>query len=62
VQNLEVFGVDAERGLILVRGGVPGAKGGYVRITDAVKVGRPGEAPYPAKLAGEASAPVAAEG
>jgi large subunit ribosomal protein L3 len=51
VQNLEVFGVDAERGLVLVKGGVPGAKGGYVRITDAVKAGRPGEAPYPAGLA-----------
>jgi large subunit ribosomal protein L3 len=62
VQNLEVFGVDADRGLILVRGGVPGAKGGYVRITDAVKAGRPGDAPYPAKLAEAASASAAAEG
>src|ERR687883_920015 len=29
VQNVEVFGVDADRGLILVKGGVPGAKGSY---------------------------------
>jgi large subunit ribosomal protein L3 len=59
VQNLEVFGVDADRGLILVKGGVPGAKGSYVRVTDAVKAGRPAEAPYPASILGgpEASAP-----
>jgi large subunit ribosomal protein L3 len=60
VQNLEVFGVDAERGLVLVRGGVPGAKGSYVRITDAVKAGRPGDAPYPAALAKKAEAPAQA--
>jgi large subunit ribosomal protein L3 len=64
IQNLEVFGVDADRGLVLVRGGVPGAKGSYVRITDAVKAGRPGEAPYPAALigpsGGKAEAPAAA--
>ncbi len=64
IQNLEVFGVDADRGLVLVRGGVPGAKGSYVRITDAVKAGRPGEAPYPAALIGPsgsmAEAPAAA--
>jgi large subunit ribosomal protein L3 len=68
VQNLEVFGVDADRGLILVKGGVPGAKGSYVRITDAVKAGRPAEAPYPASIlrgpevsapAPEAAAPAA---
>ena len=64
IQNLEVFGVDADRGLVLVRGGVPGAKGSYVRLTDAVKAGRPGEAPYPAALIGpsgsKAEAPAAA--
>jgi large subunit ribosomal protein L3 len=64
VQNLEVFGVDADRGLVLVRGGVPGAKGSYVRISDAVKAGRPGEAPYPAAIVGpsggKAEAPAAA--
>jgi large subunit ribosomal protein L3 len=59
VQNLEVVGIDRERGLVLVRGGVPGARGGYVRITDAVKRARPKEAPHPAGLkpaAGEAGA------
>jgi large subunit ribosomal protein L3 len=64
VQNLEVFGVDADRGLVLVRGGVPGAKGSYVRISDAVKAGRPGDAPYPAAIlgssGGKAEAPAAA--
>jgi len=56
VQNLEVVGIDRERGLILVKGAVPGAKGGYVRITDAVKRALPAEAPYPAGLKGEAAA------
>jgi large subunit ribosomal protein L3 len=59
VQNLEVVGIDRERGLVLVKGGVPGARGGYVRITDAVKRSLPAEAPYPAAIigvAGEAAA------
>jgi large subunit ribosomal protein L3 len=55
VQNLEVVGIDRERGLILVKGAVPGARGGYVRITDAVKRALPGEAPYPAGLMGGAA-------
>jgi large subunit ribosomal protein L3 len=59
VQNLEVVGIDRERGLILVKGAVPGARGGYVRITDAVKRALPREAPYPAGLAG--GAPAAAD-
>ena len=48
VQNLEVVGIDHERGLILVKGAVPGARGGYVRVTDAIKRALPQEAPYPA--------------
>ena len=59
VQNLEVVGIDRERGLILVKGAVPGARGGYVRVTDAVKRALPGEAPYPAGLAGGAAAAAA---
>ena len=55
VQNLEVVGVDKERGLVLVRGAVPGARGGYVRITDAVKRALPKEAPYPAGVLGPAA-------
>ncbi|MAH84849.1 MAG: 50S ribosomal protein L3 [Rhodospirillaceae bacterium TMED8] len=49
-QNIEIVGVDDDRGLILVRGGVPGARGGFVRITDAVKSKLPEDAPYPAAL------------
>jgi large subunit ribosomal protein L3 len=37
VQNLTIHSIDAERNLILVRGAVPGAKGGDVIITPAVK-------------------------
>ncbi len=46
VQNLEVVDVDPKRGLILIKGAVPGSKGGYVLVSDAKK--RPPEgAPYP---------------
>jgi large subunit ribosomal protein L3 len=37
VQNLEVVRVDAERGLLLIKGAVPGSKGGDVIIRPAVK-------------------------
>ena len=50
VQNLEVFGVDPDRGLILLKGGVPGPKGGYLRVTDAVKSALPKQAPFPAAV------------
>jgi large subunit ribosomal protein L3 len=38
--NLEVVGTDAERELLLVRGAVPGPRGGTVVIRDAVKGGK----------------------
>jgi len=60
-QNLKVVATDAERGLILVQGSVPGAPGGYVRIEDAVKRPLPKEVPFPAGLKGGA-APAEAEG
>ncbi len=50
IQNLEVFGVDPDRGLILLKGGVPGPKGGYVRVTDAIKSALPQQAPFPAAV------------
>jgi large subunit ribosomal protein L3 len=56
VQNLEVVGIDHERGLLLVKGAVPGARGGYVRVTDAVKRALPQEAPYPAGVVSAKSA------
>lgn len=46
-QNLQVVRTDVERGLILVRGAVPGAKGGWVMVRDAVKRPLPKEAPKP---------------
>jgi large subunit ribosomal protein L3 len=54
--NLEIAGIDVDRGLILVKGAVPGAKGGYVLVRDAVKAERPADAPYPAALAETAGA------
>ena len=49
-QNLEVALVDAEKGLLMIKGAVPGAKGGYVLVRDAVKKTRHAEAPFPAGL------------
>ena len=49
-QNLEVVSTDVERGLIFVKGSVPGSKGGWLIVKDAVKVARPENAPYPASL------------
>jgi len=49
-QNLEVMSVDDDRGLILVRGSVPGSKSGWVRIKDTVKRATPKDAPFPAAL------------
>ena len=49
-QGLEVVRVDAERGLIWVKGSIPGAAGGWVEIRDAVKGAKADDLPYPAKL------------
>ncbi len=63
-QNLEVVSTDPDRGLILVKGAVPGAKGGWVLVRDAVKRPLPEEAPFPAGLVAmpEADAAEGAEG
>jgi large subunit ribosomal protein L3 len=55
--NLIVAGVDAERGLLMVRGAVPGNKGEFVTVRDAVKRKRHADAPYPAGLLTAAAAP-----
>lgn len=49
-QNLKIVAVDAEQGLILIQGSVPGSASGYVTITDAVKKAIHAEAPLPAGL------------
>ena len=51
-QNLEVVSTDVARGLILIKGAVPGSKGGWVLLHDAVKRTRPEGVPFPAALAG----------
>ena len=49
-QNLEIVRTDALRGLLFVKGSVPGSKGGWLMVKDSVKIARPEEAPYPAGL------------
>ncbi len=46
-QNLTVFRVDVERGLIMVKGAVPGSEGSYVKVRDAVKKALHADAPKP---------------
>ncbi len=60
-QNLTVVRVDAERGLILIKGAVPGHDGAYVKIRDAVKKGSPADAPFPAAVKSAAKADAAPE-
>lgn len=56
VQNLQIVRTDAERGLILVKGAVPGADKGWVLVRDAVKRPVPAEVPMPAALVGAGKA------
>jgi large subunit ribosomal protein L3 len=51
-QSLQVVIADAERGLLLIRGSVPGSEGGWVLIKDAVKRRAPEALPFPAALRG----------
>ena len=70
-QNLQVVKTDADRGLIMIKGAVPGSKGAWVTLKDAVKKPTPENVIYPAglksmkdeaeKLAAEAAAAAAAE-
>jgi large subunit ribosomal protein L3 len=61
-QNLEIVMTDAERDLLFVRGSVPGSKGAWLLVRDAVKGPRPEGLPYPAaiKQAGAAAPAVPA--
>jgi large subunit ribosomal protein L3 len=49
-QNLKVVSTDVERGLILVKGAVPGPASGWVLVRDAVKRAMPKDAPFPAAI------------
>jgi large subunit ribosomal protein L3 len=50
--NLQVAGIDEARNLVLIRGAVPGSKGSYILLRDAIKKARPADAAYPAALKG----------
>jgi large subunit ribosomal protein L3 len=55
-QNLQVVSTDTDRGLILVRGAVPGSKGGFILVSDAVKKPLPDGVPMPGAVRGGAAA------
>jgi large subunit ribosomal protein L3 len=55
-QNLAVVSTDADRGLILVKGSVPGHEGSWVLVRDAVKRKLPDGVPFPAGVKAAASA------
>lgn len=59
--NLRVVQTDVERGLIMVEGAVPGAKGGWITVRDAVKKSLPKEAPKPGKFRGAGASTPATE-
>ena len=58
-QNLEVVSTDVDRGLLLIRGSVPGSKDGFVLVSDALKRPLPDGVPFPAATRGDAVADAA---
>jgi len=58
--NLTVFRVDVERGLILLKGAVPGSDGSYVKIRDAIKGAAPAGVPTPGGIKSKGAAAAAA--
>jgi len=50
IQSLEVIATDPERGVLMIKGSVPGSPGGFVLIKDAVKRKAPEGLPFPAAL------------
>ena len=50
VQNLEIARVDAEQGLVLIKGATPGSKGAWIEIRDAVKGTKVSDLPLPGKF------------
>jgi large subunit ribosomal protein L3 len=59
--NLKVMQTDVERGLIMVEGAVPGVKGGWIMVRDAVKKKLPDGVPMPGKFKLAEAAPAASE-
>jgi large subunit ribosomal protein L3 len=55
-QSLEVISADAERGVLMIKGSVPGSPGGYVLVKDAAKRRMPDGLPFPAALRGAPAA------
>jgi len=53
-QSLEVISVDAERGILMIKGSVPGCAGGHVLVRDAARRKPPDGLPFPAALRGAA--------
>ena len=60
-QNVEVVSTDVDRGLILIRGAVPGSKGAWIMVRDAVKSALPDNAPKPAAVRKNGAAEKGAE-
>lgn len=54
VQNIEIVGVDVENSLLIVCGAIPGSKGSFVLVNDAIKQALPANAPFPAGIKGGA--------
>jgi large subunit ribosomal protein L3 len=59
VQNLEVARVDAEQGLVMIKGATPGAKGAWIELRDATKGTKVDDLPLPGKFTMEAPKPKA---
>ncbi|TPW29361.1 50S ribosomal protein L3 [Pararhizobium mangrovi] len=55
-QNLEVVATDEARGVIMLKGAVPGSKGSWILVRDAIKAPVPDSAPRPAGIKGSAGA------
>src|SRR5215204_1409632 len=49
-QNVKVVRTDVERGLIMVQGSVPGSKGGWIHVRDAIKKALPADVPKPGRF------------
>ncbi len=58
--NLEVVRTDADRGLLFIKGSVPGSKNGWLMVRDAVKISQPDDLPFPGAVV-ETKAPVTEE-